>query len=122
MTEQGHFYTDEHILSEAVRQLKLKGVLITTCQEADMIQALDPAQLEYATENGFIFITCDKHFLMIDHQWKEAGKEHCGIVFINPVSCQSVGDIVREILFLDLCIQKGAAQIADDLYNKVWRI
>jgi hypothetical protein len=51
MSEQIHFFTDEHILAEAVKQLRKKGVQITTCQEVGLLREPDPIQLAYAAEH-----------------------------------------------------------------------
>ena len=114
---QSKFYTDVHVPKEAVRQLREKGVDIIHCGEVDLSNAKDLVHLEYATQQGRVMVSCDKGFERYHAQWQAAGKQHAGIVYFRMEDqCQSIGVIVREIMFLH-----EAAVYEIDLFNRVWR-
>lgn len=48
MNEVIKFYTDEHVGKAIAKGLRLRGIDVLTCQEADMISATDEEHLEFA--------------------------------------------------------------------------
>ncbi len=111
------FYTDVHIAREAVRQLVKKGVDIIHCSDLGMADAEDSDHLLCAVKNGYILVTCDEDFERYHAEWQKSGREHAGIIYFRMKDqCQSIGIVVREILFLH-----EAADYPKDLYNQIWR-
>ena len=115
------FYTDEHILAEASKQLKAKGIDIITAQDEENIQKDDMLHLAYATDLDRIIITCDKGFEVWSIKFQQH-RPHGGIIIFNATSCRSVGDIVRSIQELHDLVEGGAAIYEEDLYNKIVRL
>lgn len=111
------FYTDVHIATEAVRQLRQKGVDIIHCGELGLSDVDDITHLKTATEQGRVMVSCDEGFERYHAQWQKAGRHHAGIVYFRMKDqCQSISLIVRELLFLH-----EAADYETDLYNQIWR-
>jgi predicted nuclease of predicted toxin-antitoxin system len=118
MTEMLKFYTDVHIAIEAITQLRSKGVDIIHCSEEGLDEAQDKVLLERAVELERVFVSCDSDFEGYHVEWLQSGKQHVGIVYFRMFDqCQSVGLIVREILFLS-----EAADTPHDLQNQIWRV
>jgi hypothetical protein len=62
-------------------------------------------------------VSCDDDFERFHAYWQETGRQHAGIVYLRMEDqCQSIGIVVKEILFLD-----EAAVYETDLYNQIWR-
>jgi predicted nuclease of predicted toxin-antitoxin system len=113
------FFTDAHIPRTIVTQLQQKGVDILRCEDAGMKYAKDESLLEYATQEGRTLVTCDEDFFRLVVQWREAGKNHAGIVYIVSEKQGIIGVIVKELLFLHQAIEGGAASLQEDVYNQV---
>ena len=77
------FYTDSHIAKAVAVQLRKRGVDIVRCQEVGKDNAPDDAHLTYATSQGRTIITADKDYLVLDTLWRESGRHHAGIVYLN---------------------------------------
>ena len=117
------FFTDENIHGTVIRQLRSKGITVVTCAEAEMLTADDEDILRYAAENGYIIVTCDDDFLRLDTLWQENHLEHGGIIYFRMRDqCKKIGVVVKEILQIHALIAEEAGTIANDLYNKVWRV
>ncbi|KAB2863297.1 MAG: hypothetical protein F9K46_06035 [Anaerolineae bacterium] len=111
------FYLDSHIDKEVAVQLRKKGVDVIHCAEVGMKDAKDPEHLTYATQIGYIMVTCDKGIrYQLHDQWQAEGKKHAGIIYFRGKDqCKSVSIIVNELLFL-----YEAANYEVDLYNQFW--
>jgi predicted nuclease of predicted toxin-antitoxin system len=71
------FYTDEHIAIAIAKGLRRRGINVITTQEAGMIGASDPEQLEFASKEKRTLFTQDTDFLKLH----AAGTKHAGIVY-----------------------------------------
>jgi len=49
-----------------------------------MREASDEIQLAYATSNGYVFTTSDVAALRLHELWMQQGKQHKGILYIDP--------------------------------------
>jgi hypothetical protein len=112
--ERVRFYTDENIQRSVVRQLRKHGVDVLRCQEAGKRTAGDLTHLELATEAGRVLITRDDDFLRLNKQWLEAGRDHCGIMFVTPGKWEDIGAIVKDAILIH------AALKPQEMYNQVW--
>lgn len=111
------FYTDVHIAREVIRQLRSRDIDIVHCGEVGLADADDITHLDYATKHQRIMVTCDEGFERYHASWQKIKKPHAGIVYFRMKDqCQSVGVIVKELLFL-----YEAADYDTDLYNQIWR-
>jgi hypothetical protein len=71
-------------------------------------------------------VTGDEDFLTLDAEWRQAGKEHAGIVFIGPQirhrGEDAFGIIMKELHFFHEAVVGGAATVENDFHNWVRRI
>jgi predicted nuclease of predicted toxin-antitoxin system len=116
------FYTDSHVAKAIAVQLRSRGVDIVRCQDVGMGDADDAEHLEYATGQGRAVITGDEDFLTLDAQWRSSGRNHTGIIYLQPHKKDAIGTVVEAILFLHQAVAEGAADLATDVYNQVIRI
>lgn len=116
------FYTDSHIAKAIATQLQQRGIDIIRCQDVGMENADDPEHLEYAVSQGRTIITGDADFLVLDALWREAGRNHTGIIYIKPESREAIGIIIKALRFLHEAVEGGAATLEKDVYNQVTRI
>ena len=89
-------YTDEHIFKDLARMLRARGYDAESCQEAGLAGhgVLDEEQLAYATRRGRGILTHDSgDFPSLDAAWKQAGREHAGIIVTPRVS--HLGELLR---------------------------
>lgn len=110
------FYTDEHVPSIVVKQLRRRDVDIVRCQEVGLRKADDAEHLAYAVEHGYILVSRDEDFTMHHSQWMAEGKSHYGIVYITPKHWESIGLIVNELLLIH------EAATAEEMINVLWYI
>lgn len=112
------FYTDVHLSTVAVEQLRQKGVDIIHCTEDGFHDEADERLLEHATQQKRVMVSCDSDFERHHAEYQTFGKQHGGIVYFRmPEQCKAIGLIVREILLLH-----EAADYETDLYNQLWRV
>lgn len=79
MADRIRFYMDEHVPSAVAKALRGRGVDVLTAQEADLVSADDPVQLERARREGRIFVPQDDGFL----RHHRAGVPHAGIAYAH---------------------------------------
>ena len=82
----------------------------------------DLEHMAYASGEGRTIITCDQGFHQWSEQWLVAGRKHYGIIMINPAYQSNIGYMVKELLYLHELEQGGAANLENDLYNKVYHL
>lgn len=116
------FYADAHIAKGVTVQLKNKSVDIIRCQGVGMDNASDLQHLAYAVAEGRTIVTCDQGFHQWNEQWLREDKQHFGIVMIKPEDQSNIGYMVRELFYLHQLVQGGAADLGNDLYNRVYHL
>jgi uncharacterized protein with PIN domain len=91
-------YTDEMIHGGLAAALRARGYDVLSCQEAARSnQAIsDEEQLQFATQQGRAILTYNiGHFVRLDAQWKQAGRQHAGIVVTAEVA--DLGTLLRRV-------------------------
>ena len=91
-------YTDEDVDPRLARQLQRHGYDALSCVDAgNHNQKFDDAwQLRFATRQHRTILTHNNgDYIQLDHQWRESGEQHFGIVLaINPTP---IGELVRRM-------------------------
>lgn len=115
------FFFDTHIAKSAALQLRAKGVDVVRCEEVDMADALDEDLLQYATDENRIMVSQDDDFLALDAQWKQASRQHSGIMKA-PTHLQSesqISYIVQQLLFYNDAESGDAIDYDTEIANYV---
>ncbi len=68
---------DEHIDYAIVRGLRLRGIVVFSCEEQGLKGLSDTALLSFCNSEGRILLTADRHFPQL------RDTEHPGIIFIT---------------------------------------
>jgi hypothetical protein len=93
-------YTDEMIHPRFVAELRRRGYDVENCQEAGLSNRgiPDPDQLAYATNQGRAIPTFNYvDYLELDADWKDAGREHAGII-VSPYVAD-IGELLRRVIW-----------------------
>lgn len=85
------FYTDEHVGKAVIDGLRLRGIDVLPCKEANLLSVDDEVHLEFALKEGRVIFTQDDDFLKLHAK----GVEHAGIIYTPQGT--SIGAIVRGI-------------------------
>ena len=96
-------YTDENIDPRLAEQLNRRGYDVLSCYAAGHAgRALsDEWQLTFATEQGCAILTYNVvDFAALALEWESRQREHCGIIFANPMPIGTF--ILRTAKHLDL--------------------
>lgn len=93
------FHLDENVPKAIAHGLRLRGIDVTTTNDANLIAASDPEHIAFALTEDRVIFTQDQDFLR-HHQ---AGTKHAGIVYCKQGG-NSVGEIVRYLHFLSDCL------------------
>ncbi len=67
-------------------------------------------------------ITADVDFITLHDEWQASGKQHAGILYVNPKRKDDIGSIVEYLEFLHLAVNGGAANLEKDVYNTLERL
>ena len=59
------YHLDEHVDPAVAKGLRQRGVDVTTTVEAGLAGASDDGQLAFAAADGRVFVTRDRHFLVL---------------------------------------------------------
>lgn len=102
------FHLDEHIDPAIALGLRLRGIDVTTTNDAKLLSAPDELHLEFARRERRVVFTNDPDFLRFD----SSGVEHLGIAYCAR-SARSIGYIVRHLCLMHDCIE------ADGMRGKV---
>lgn len=89
------YHLDEHVDRAVAEGLRLRGVDVTTTVAAGLAGALDEDQLAFAAAHGRVFVTRDRHFLVVHSQ----GIAHAGIAFWHSKR-RNVGELVLDLVLL----------------------
>ena len=93
--------------------LREHGVEVLTSSEAGLAGATDDAQLQHATDTGFVLVTNNiSDFAALHTRWLAEGRHHAGIVLF-PQQALSIGEVVRRLAHLRRTLT--AEQIRDRL-------
>lgn len=114
------FFTDEHISKVIVEQLRQRDIDVLRCQDVEMINTDDELLLEYATENGYAFLSMDDDVTRIHSHWLRMGKSHGGIIYAPMAEFQGQKGIGRIVSFCAEwaeLIEEGAGSLEDDIHN-----
>lgn len=98
--ERISFYVDEHVNPAIVKALRLRGIDVLTCNEANMLAATDEQHLKYAHELQRTIFTQDNDFLKLH----ATGLNHAGIVYAHQLT--TIGVIIRGILLIYQVLDK----------------
>ncbi len=89
------YHLDEHVDPAVAAGLRQRGVDVTTTVEAGLARASDEDQLAFAAAQGRVFVTRDRHFLVLDSE----GIRHAGIAFWHSKR-RNVGQLVLDLVLL----------------------
>ena len=93
--ERIRFHLDENVALTVAVGLRLRGIDVTTTNDAGLAGAGDRAQLSFATDSGRVMVTRDDDFLRLHGE----GVDHAGIVFCLP-GHRNVGELVRGLALI----------------------
>lgn len=113
------FYTDSHIPEAVAKQLRSQGVDVIRCQDIGLDDATDIEHLEYAAQHGLAIVTKDSDFPILHKGWMDEGRKHCGIFFCPYRNEPAIGTIVTACLFYFRAIEEDAANLEDDIQNRL---
>lgn len=89
------FHLDEHCDLAIARELRRRGVDVTTAAEAGLLGAEDENHLASATAQGRTIFTKDADFLRLS----ASGLEHAGVIF-SPQGQETVGAVIRGLILI----------------------
>jgi len=89
------YHLDEHVGPAVAEGLRQRGVDVTTTVGAGLAGAADEDQLAFAAAQGRVFVTRDRHFLVLDGE----GAGHAGIAFWHSKR-RNVGQLVLDLVLL----------------------
>ena len=89
------YHLDEHVHRAVAEGLRQRGVDVTTTVEAGLAGASDDSQLAFAAADGRVFVTRDRHFLVLHSE----GVAHAGIAFWHSKR-RNVGQLVLDLVLL----------------------
>ena len=102
------YHFDEHMDTAIVVGLRRRGIDVSTTAEAGLMQASDPQQIAFATDEGRVFVTCDRG---IGASLRGRGS-HSGIV-IARVGRKVIGLTVQALTRLHR--NKTAEEVMDQI-------
>lgn len=89
------YHMDESCDPVIARGLRLRGVDVSTSQEAGLLGAEDAEQLAYAHSRGRALFTHDGDFIGLHR----AGKEHSGILYCHQHK-YPIGEVIRLLVLV----------------------
>ena len=89
------YHLDEHVHPAVAAGLRQRGVDIKTTVEAGLTSTSDEDQLAFAAGEGRVFVTRDRHFLVLDSE----NVPHAGIAFWHPKR-RDIGRLVLDLVLL----------------------
>jgi Domain of unknown function (DUF5615) len=96
------FHLDEVCDPRIAAGLRLRGVHVSTSDQAGLLGAPDDAHLAYAWSQSRVIVTHDSDFLRLH----AAGVEHAGIVYCPP-QASSLGEMIRLLLLIWELLEPG---------------
>lgn len=94
-----------------------KGFDAVSTPEANRLGESDESQLEWAAQEGRVFLTFNvRHFACLHHEWLSGSHHHAGIIVSSQ---RPIGDVLRRILALACAL--SAEEMRDRLeYLSDW--
>lgn len=89
------YHLDEHVDPAVAEGLRQRGVDVTTTVGAGLTGASDEEQLAFAAAHGRVFVTRDRHFLVLHRE----GVAHAGIAFWHSKR-RNLGRLVLDLVLL----------------------
>jgi hypothetical protein len=106
------FYTDNHIAFDTAVELQALGHTVVRCQALGLKDADDEERLRASARNGWILLTHDKGFRLLNKAWHVWAAEwgvdahHAGILIVPQESSWPPARAAQEI---DQFVQRTAA-------------
>ena len=105
------FYTDEDVYGSVAPKLREKGFDAVSTPEANRLGERDESQLEWAAQEGRVFLTFNVgHFARLHHEWLTGARHHAGIIVSSQ---RPIGDLLRRVLAL------ASALTGDDMRDRI---
>ena len=103
---QIRFFTDEDVYGTTAPALRNAGLDAISTPEASRLGESDESQLEWATDEGRVFVSFNVgHFAHLHSMWMNQGRHHAGIA----VSAQRpIGDLLRRLVHLADALEADA--------------
>ena len=95
MKTKTRFHLDEHVNSAIARELRRRGIDVTTTVEAKLQTQSDESQLAFATQEGRFLVTHDDDFLRL----ASISTNHCAIAYCHQET-RSIGEIIRMLVLI----------------------
>lgn len=95
MNESIRFHVDEQVNSRIARELRRRGIDVTTTVEAGLRTQSDESQLEFAPQEGRVIVTHDDDFLSMASR----NSDHPGIAYCQQ-NTRSIGHIVESLVLI----------------------
>jgi predicted nuclease of predicted toxin-antitoxin system len=89
------YHLDEHIKSAIARELRHRGINVTTTVEVQLRTKSDESQLAFASREGRVLVTHDDDFLKL----AIINQNHSGIAYCHQTK-RSVGQIIETLLLI----------------------
>jgi hypothetical protein len=105
-------YTNESVPIAVAEGLKRRGVDAFTARDVGNLGLSDEEQLAFARLQNAVIFTHDDDFLKIAHDWRAAGHDHSGIIYVHQQRF-GVGESIRRLKLLDGLLTQA------DMYNHV---
>lgn len=95
MSERIRFHLDENVKSAVARELRRRGIDVTTTIEAGLLSQSDELQLAFICEEKRVIMTHDNDFLTI----ASLNSEHPGIAYCKQ-GTHSIGQIIEALVLI----------------------
>jgi predicted nuclease of predicted toxin-antitoxin system len=102
------FHFDEHMDKATANGLRRRGIDVTTTFDVGLLEASDPDQIEFATREGRVLVTCDRKIGV----YVQGQSKHSGIVILRP-GRNMIGPNVN--LLSQLCRDSSAEEMVDEI-------
>jgi hypothetical protein len=90
------FFTDEDVYGAVAPALRKSGFDAISTPESGRLGESDESQLQWATDEGRVFVTFNvAHFAHLHSQWMSQGRHHAGILVSQQ---RPIGDLLRRLI------------------------
>jgi hypothetical protein len=92
------FFTDEDVYGSLAPKLRDTGFDAVSTPEVNRLGESDASQLEWAAQEGRVFLTFNVgHFARLHHEWLIGARHHAGVIVSSQ---RPIGDLLRRVLAL----------------------
>lgn len=95
MSERIRFHLDEQVKSAIARELRRRGIDVTTTVEVGLRTQSDELQLAFICQEGRVIVTHDDDFLKI----ASVSSDHPGIAYCKQKT-RSLGEIIESLILI----------------------